>query len=173
MDKNAVAEYFNSLAHDWDSSLIRNEHAIKIILDYAGIKSGVSVLDVACGTGVLVGDYLKRGAAKVVGVDISANMIDKAKAKFPFKEVTFLCADIESVTFDEKFDCCVVYNALPHFADAKVVVRSLKENLKQGARLTIAHGMSKKEIDGMHKGSAKHVSVGLIDENELAQIMSE
>ena len=45
-----------------------------MILDNGGIKEDIHVLDVACGTGVLFPDYLKRKVASVTGVDISQKM---------------------------------------------------------------------------------------------------
>ena len=40
---------------------------------------GKSVLDLGCGSGERCIDYLKRGAVKVVGVDISEKMLGVAK----------------------------------------------------------------------------------------------
>lgn len=51
--------------------MIRNEPVIRTILDNAGIRAGVDVLDVACGTGVLFPDYLARDVHSVTGVDIA------------------------------------------------------------------------------------------------------
>ena len=64
MEQQAVIDFFDQAAAGWDAQLVRNEAVIGQILDNAGIRPGVSVLDVACGTGVLIPDYLKRGAAQ-------------------------------------------------------------------------------------------------------------
>ena len=48
----------------------------------------VQVFDMGCGTG-LVGQYLKeRGFKTVVGVDASKGMLDKAKEKDAYSELT-------------------------------------------------------------------------------------
>ena len=60
IEKKEVIEFFDRLASDWDAGLIRNEEIINTILDNAGVTAGKDVLDVACGTGVLIPDYLKR-----------------------------------------------------------------------------------------------------------------
>ncbi len=65
MEQQAVIDFFDQAAAGWDAQLVRNEAVIGQILDNAGIRPGVSVLDVACGTGVLIPDYLKRGAAQI------------------------------------------------------------------------------------------------------------
>ena len=57
MNKQDVIEFFDRLAPGWDAGLIRSDSVIAEILDNAGVKAGVDVLDVACGTGVLFPDY--------------------------------------------------------------------------------------------------------------------
>ena len=170
MDKGKVIEFFNSCAKNWDAEMIRNQSAIDYILDAGGIKEGVRVLDVACGTGVLFPDYIARGAI-VTGVDISPEMVKLAREKHPDIEV--VCADVEEKEFREKFDAVMVYNALPHFDSPQRLVEVLSKALESGGRLTIAHGMSRAAIENCHRGSAKQVSRGLIDEESLADIFSE
>src|SRR6185503_7731815 len=45
-----------------------------------GIKSGMKVLDVACGTGNTAIPEAKRGA-EVIGVDIATNLIEQARER--------------------------------------------------------------------------------------------
>ena len=170
MDKGQVREYFDELAEHWDEELIRNDEVIERILDNAGVTEGVEVLDVACGTGVLMPDYLARGVESVTGIDISPEMIRLAKAKFREREISFICGDVEELDTDRRFDCIVVYNAFPHFPEPERLIEKLASMLRPGGRLTVAHGMSRAKIDGHHSGGAKDVSVGLMDENALAAI---
>lgn len=83
MEQQAVIDFFDQAAAGWDAQLVRNEAVIGQILDNAGIRPGVSVLDVACGTGVLIPDYLKRGAAQITAIDIAPEMVRIAREKFP------------------------------------------------------------------------------------------
>ena len=131
----------------------------------------MKVLDVACGTGVLIPDYLARKVASVAGVDISPEMIACAKAKFEADNVHFICADIEEADLPCDFDCCMVYNAFPHFPDPGNLIKVLSSRLKRGGRLSVAHGMSRAKIDRHHEGSACKVSRGLMSETELARLM--
>src|SRR4051794_2861438 len=52
------------------------------MLDAAGITSGMHVLDVCCGPGMLSAGVLSRGA-KPVGVDISVAAVDLARTLVP------------------------------------------------------------------------------------------
>ena len=173
MQKASVIEYFNQLAPTWDAHQVRNESRLSAILNYADIRAGVSVLDVACGTGVLLPDYLARNVLRVTGVDVSPAMIACAISKFSEPRVTLLAADMEETSFSTQFDRCMVYNAFPHFPSPERLIRHLTRQLVPGGRLTIAHGMSRADINRHHSGSAAKVSIGLIDEAELAAIMQK
>jgi demethylmenaquinone methyltransferase/2-methoxy-6-polyprenyl-1,4-benzoquinol methylase len=170
IETKEVIEFFDRLASGWDAEMVRSDEIIRIILDNAGVTAGKNVLDVACGTGVLVPDYLKRGVASVTGIDISPKMVEIARSKFPQESVTILCGDVETAAFDRQFDCIVVYNAFPHFPDPERLIRTLAGLLTPGGALTVAHGMSREKIDAHHHGSASHVSNGLMPAEDLAAI---
>ena len=173
IDTNEVIEFFDRLAPLWDADMVRNDEVIGKILDNAGVSAGKDVLDVACGTGVLIPDYLARDVASVTAIDISSEMVKIAREKYPQPEVTLLCGDVETEEFGRKFDCIVIYNAFPHFPDPERLVRRLASLLKDGGVLTIAHGKSREAINAHHSGSAKHVSNGLMPAEELAAIFAE
>ena len=170
MRKRDVIEFFDRMAPGWDADLIRNDEVIHTILDNAGVKPGVRVLDVACGTGVLFPDYLARGVESITAVDISPEMVRIAREKFPQENVTVLCADVETAPLDE-YDVIMVYNAFPHFPEPEELIKSLVGHLAIGGKLTIAHGQSREQIDGHHKGHSSKVSVGLMSEHALAAMM--
>ena len=125
MEQQAVIDFFDQAAAGWDAQLVRNEAVIGQILDNAGIRPGVSVLDVACGTGVLIPDYLERGAAQVTAIDIAPEMARIAREKFPQENVTVLCGDAAQTHFPAPFDCIVIYNAFPHFPEPERLISHL------------------------------------------------
>ena len=133
MEQQAVIDFFDQAAAGWDAQLVRNEAVIGQILDNAGIRPGVSVLDVACGTGVLIPDYLERGAAQVTAIDIAPEMARIAREKFPQENVTVLCGDAAQARFPAPFDCIVVYNAFPHFPEPERLIAHLAGLLAPGA----------------------------------------
>jgi demethylmenaquinone methyltransferase/2-methoxy-6-polyprenyl-1,4-benzoquinol methylase len=170
MNKKDIIDFFDRHAPQWDAEMIRDDEVIDGILDHAGIKAGVSVLDVACGTGVLVPDYLQRNVSSVTGVDISPKMIAHARVKFSEPNVHFICADVETTPFPSRFDRIVVYNSFPHFFDPSILINKLAGDLKTGGILTIAHGMSRADINHLHEQSARTVSIGLMHEDELGKL---
>jgi len=168
MNKQEIADFFDRCAPWWDADMIRNEDVIATILNNGGIRPGVHVLDVACGTGVLFPDYLKRRAASVTGIDISPEMARIAAEKFP--EVQVICGDVEETEFDRQFDCVMVYNAFPHFPDPAHLIAVLAGLVKPGGTLSVAHGMSRAALIKHHE-RASAVSIDLLEETRLAELM--
>lgn len=170
MNKKDVIDFFNAQASYWDEQMIRYDDVICQILDNAQVTEGKRVLDVACGTGVLIPDYLERNVESVTAIDISTEMIKIAKNKFTQENVEIICGDIETAEFSDAFDSIVVYNAFPHFGEPQLLIDRLVGMLRNEGRLTIAHGMSRERINQCHAGKAKDVSLGLIDIEELEKL---
>lgn len=197
VDKAEIKCFFDSCAPNWDVEMVKNEKTVDCILDLADIKEGSNVFDIACGTGVLFPNYLERGVSRVVGIDISEEMIKKAKVNiesgiFPGRcvneksassvlrdatdKITLCCKDVEETTREElagyNIDRIMVYNAFPHFPSPELFVKHIYDITEVGSIFTIAHGMSRKRIDEHHKKGASRVSNGLISEDELEKLMS-
>lgn len=191
MDKKDIVAFFDRCAPQWDAEMIRSDEIIAKILDGAEVTEGKHILDVACGTGVLVPDYLQRNVATVTGIDISTEMIRIAREKFSVEKcvtedaqeesvkqeslakVKLICGDVEEVAFEQQFDCIMIYNAFPHFPEPERLIHKLASLLKPQGTLTVAHGMSRVMIDRHHEGAASKVSLGLMHEDALAQIFEK
>ena len=171
MRKNDVIEFFDRCAATWDADMIKSDEIIGKILDNAEVGENMDILDVACGTGVMFPYYLQRNAATVTGIDISPEMAKIAAEKFAREpKIRVVCGDVEETAFDRKFDVIVVYNAFPHFPDPKRLIATLAGLLKDGGRLTIAHGASREAIDNHHSGAASKVSNGLMAADRLMKL---
>ena len=169
MKKSDVIAFFDRYAAQWDDDMVRHEDLITTILTGGGIREGIHVLDVACGTGVLFPDYLSRGVASVTGIDISPEMVKIARRKFP--EIQVICGDVEETDFGRQFDAVVVYNAFPHFPDPGKLIEILAGLTKPGGKLTVAHGMSRAALADHHRRAGK-VSVELMEAQALAKVFA-
>ena len=171
MEKKDVIEFFDRCAPSWDAEMVKSDAIIGQILDNAEVTEGLDILDVACGTGVMIPYYLERNAASVTAIDISSEMAKIAAEKFAAEpRVTVICGDVEEAAFDRQFDRVVVYNAFPHFPNPQHLIRTLAGLLKEGGRLTIAHGACREAIDNHHSGSASKVSNGLMQVDRLKKL---
>lgn len=173
MNQQEIIKFFDRRAPVWDAEMIRDDAVIDAILDNAGVKAGDDVLDVACGTGVLIPDYLQRGVSRVTAVDISPEMIAHARRKFSLPNVHLICADVETFAFESAFDRIIVYNAFPHFFHPARLIEKLAGDLKPGGVLTVAHGMSRASINQHHQNTASSVSIGLMHEDQLVTLFGQ
>lgn len=169
MNKKDVIEFFDKCAPYWDKNQVRNEDIISSIMTLANVREGIDVLDVACGTGVLFGDYIKRNVHSVTAIDVSPKMVEIARNKYPQVEV--ICGDVEDMRFDKQFDLVMVYDAFPHFPNPSKLIEALASLVKEGGRLSVAHSMSREALREHHKHAQK-VSIDLVSAQELAQIFS-
>ncbi len=170
MNKELIKDFFNNFAPRWDNEPIADKEIIDTILGNAGVKENINVLDVACGTGVLFPYYLQRNVKSITAVDLSPEMVKIAKSKF--SQADIVCDDAESISFDRQFDVIMIYNAFPHFPNPSMLIENLSKYLKSGGRISIAHGMSKKELDEIHMKSAGKVSNILPECEELAELLN-
>ncbi len=169
MDKSEVIEFFDGWAPRWDLDMVLREDLVREILTLAGVGPGQSVLDVACGTGVLFPFYQERQVDHVTAVDISPEMAKRAARKAEAYEfISVLCADAEEYGFSESFDRVMIYNAFPHFPDPSHLIRRMARITKPGGRLCVAHSMSRERVLRHHSGGAARVSRELPEAQELA-----
>ncbi|MBR5292898.1 MAG: class I SAM-dependent methyltransferase [Clostridia bacterium] len=171
MDKKEIQKFFDECAPWWDEHITTDRSKISWILDRAGVRENAAVLDVGCGTGVLFPFYIARNVSRVTGVDISPEMIRIASGKAKDERIRLICADAEMLPPSDVCDCCVIYNAFPHFPNRELLIGSLAKWIKPGGRLTVAHGMSLEQLHKHHAGRAERVSLEMLAPQELAACM--
>lgn len=109
------------------------------LLDAAGVGEGSAVLDVGCGCGATTRAAGARGAAPVVGIDVSTPMLDRAReltAAESLGEVEFVRADAQTHRFaPESFDVVLSRFGVMFFDDPTAAFTSLASALRLGGRL--------------------------------------
>ena len=76
------------------------------------------VLDLGCGTGLELEEYFAMNpSAKVTGIDLSTDMLNALKAKFPGKHLTLIHASyFEEPLGTQMYDAAVSVESLHHFS---------------------------------------------------------
>lgn len=96
------------------------------LLDAAGVAPGQTVLDVACGTGILARAAADRvgPTGRVVGVDLNDGMLRVARRLRP--DLEWRAGDVADLPFaDEAFDAVLCQSALMFFPDATQALREM------------------------------------------------
>ena len=102
MSDKEIIEFFDAWAPLWDERMVIDKEVIQIILNCAGVKAGKDVLDVACGTGVMIPFYQSRNVKSITGIDISPEMVKIAKGKFEKDGVKFICANAANYDYETR-----------------------------------------------------------------------
>ncbi|MBR2942477.1 MAG: class I SAM-dependent methyltransferase [Clostridia bacterium] len=171
MKNEDIIAFFDRWASGWDADMIRDDGKIGFILDAAHVVSGTRVLDIACGTGVLFPDYLARSVSHVDAVDISPEMARIAAQKAAGSCISVHCGDAQSLSLPGAYDCCVIYNAFPHFTQPEKLIAHLAAQLRTGGTLCIAHSMSLNALHQHHE-RARSVSREMFTAEALGAMMA-
>lgn len=108
------------------------------LLERAGAGAGARVLDLACGTGIVA--RLARArvgpSGRVVGLDLSAPMLEEARRHAP--GVEWREGDACRLPLDEAFDAVVCQQGFQFFPDKPAAAREIRRVLAAGGRAVIA-----------------------------------
>jgi ubiquinone/menaquinone biosynthesis C-methylase UbiE len=116
-----------------DSFAPVTRQAIEPLLDAAGVRPGLRVLDVACGPGYVTAAAANRGI-EALGVDFSSEMVAEARRRYP--ELQFMEGDAEGLTLpNESFDAVVFNFGMLHFARPERALSEAHRVLKPGGRV--------------------------------------
>ena len=78
------------------------------------VKDGERVLDIGCGYGAVSNSLATRTGAHVVGLDLSAGNVKKARQLFQHSRLTFMEGEAPGVLPEGRFDVVVMSNVLEH-----------------------------------------------------------
>jgi len=146
-DKTEVKQMFNSIAPDYDKLnhiLTLNIDKIwrKKLLKLVATKEFSTVLDIACGTGDLSIEFLKRTKSKVTAVDISDQMIEICKMKVAKQKnsenFNSMVADVKDLPFgDNSFDLVSISFGFRNFDDHDKSIKEIIRVLNPSGRLVV------------------------------------
>ena len=165
-----ISDYFDKRAGHWDDHYEPNLPVRLAVAFLSGAGSGMRILDIACGTGVMFPELLGMGVSELVGVDISPAMAGLAAAKFSGEaRLRVFCADILSFR-SGGFDAAVLFDAYPHFPDKPALIQKVCALLKPGGRFTVAHSTGQIRINGCHQNVPAEIKTELLPARDEAAL---
>ena len=115
---------------------LRASRRARLIVAGAGLASGKRVLEIGCGTGMFTEIFAASGAT-ILAVDISPELLDKARLRRLPARVTFLERRFEDCDVVGPFDA-VIGSSILHHLEVDVAIRHIRRLLKPGGRLSFA-----------------------------------
>jgi len=114
------------------------------LIESLNIKKANTVLDLACGTGVVTKKIQNKIGVSgyVVGIDTSITAIKIAKKWNKNKvNVNFVNVDAEKFSFSKRFDVITCQYALFFFPNAQKALKNMRSSLKKSGKIGISvHG---------------------------------
>jgi predicted TPR repeat methyltransferase len=140
MPNEALEQIFAEFAKTFDSTVCVDlgykgpERLREIVEPLLGARRDLTVLDLGCGTG-LAGIQFKPMASRLVGLDISAEMIEVARSRnlYDRLEVAEVTAWLNHCS--EQFELIVCCDCLVYFGDLRQVLVPLVERLNPNGML--------------------------------------
>ena len=91
--------------------------------------TGKNVLDIGCGSGVYSVDFARRGAARVLGIDFSENMLriarQEAREHGMGERCEFIQADFLDVSLPREFDVTIAIGVFDYLSDPATFLRKM------------------------------------------------
>jgi len=169
---NAHRDYFDRIAAGWDERPIAEPAVVRRIVARFDLDAGQRVLDVGAGTGILLPHLLEAvgPGGRVCALDLSPEMLRRARDKFSQTNLEFVCAPAEELPLpDEEFDRVICFSVFPHFRDQGRAVRELARVLRPAGRLIVAHADGREELNSFHRGLDAPVSGDELPEAAVMQ----
>lgn len=140
MKKESTYDSIGGLFERFTDTAAQREVEVRTILHMAGDVQGQRVLDLACGYGYFGRELLKRGAASVVGVDISEKMIELAReeSRKNGDSIEFHVRNVCEMESFGEFDMVMaawLFNYAESLDDLKKMFKAVARNLKPSGKL--------------------------------------
>jgi SAM-dependent methyltransferase len=124
-------------------------HAKRLDFIRKHIAEGDTILDLACGTGILVAFPLAELGYAVDGVDIDEKSIAGAVAENPFPNLSFICSDFNDYYPGKRYDVVIAAEVMEHLKEPETILRAIDRLLALDgtAIITFPNGYGLHEVE--------------------------
>ena len=135
-------KYDDKTFFDYYIDMREKGHNANSLIEIPTIKTlipdlkGKSVLDLGCGMGEMCKYYKSLGAKRVLGIDISTNMIDYANAHNKEDGIEYMILPLERLfKIKERFDVVISSLAFHYVEDFDTLMKDVRAVMNPGATL--------------------------------------
>ena len=128
---------FSEISEKYENDSVVQKSASEILFDLLKIQPNDDVLDLGCGTGHISSLIRDKTSGKVVGVDPSEGMIEKAHNKFSHQDISFHVCFAEQLDYQNEFDVIFCNSALQWFVNPPKALKACHNSLKINGRMAI------------------------------------
>jgi SAM-dependent methyltransferase len=97
-----------------------------------------TIVDFGCNDGAISAEYLRRGAARVIGVDIDEAAIQRARALHQDDRIVFVQNTVSSIPLEDRtVDAVISYDVFEHVSQLTTIVKEIYRILTYGGQALI------------------------------------
>jgi len=164
-----VARHYD--LHDWDWYARTYGPRLLSLLGERGLAAGASILDAGCGTGSLA-LLLAQAGYRVTGVDLSPEMIERARLKDPNRTVDWHVGDLTTLDLGVRFDATVsvtdVFNHLETLDEWEAALKRLHGHLRPEGFLYLdgmtCRGLEQMDVQSVQERAGVTLIVAIVYE---------
>ena len=148
-----TVQIYEEHAHAWD------EHRPRVFFEQHWLDKFINllpqkgrVLDVGCGAGVPIAEYVLNCGLQLTGLDASSKMLEIASSRFP--GATWINRDMREMQLGEQFDGIVSWDAFFHLTqqEQRRVLLLFADHLSADGALLLTIGYESGEVTGTVEG---------------------
>ncbi|HIG0327050.1 TPA: class I SAM-dependent DNA methyltransferase [Legionella pneumophila] len=147
-NKDKVYQVYDEIVDWFDDNRTKDLTMEKFYLDFIQkcLKPKSKILDVGCGTGEPIAQFLINEGYDVTGIDASRKMINLCKQRFPKNK--WILADMRTLDLNEKFHAVIAWHSffhLPH-DDQRMTLKLIASYVDQNGLLIFTSGPEYDEV---------------------------
>lgn len=185
-------DFFDRRVDIYDHCMLIN---LKLDVFYEEIASLIKssrpdfkLLDLGCGTGLELEPLFKKYPdMRVTGIDLSAELLERLRSKFPDKAMNLICGSYFDAAFDGEFDVVLSTYSLHHFIESEKIrlYKKIRAALAPGGIFLLgdftvstqelqdefyAYYLRIRKENGIPDGEFFHLDIPFTTENEIRML---